>query len=169
MWCVIQVASGKEMEVKEQLEKNGYKAYVARENRLIRSKGTFIQKEYILFPGYIFLDIDYNAENYYKIKNSLGVIRFLGEALRQDTLSEAEIEWIKILANNGEVIEPTNIVLGDNGKILSISGIAGYLENRLVKINRHRKKAEFEITLCGEVKKIELSAEITGGKEKAEE
>ena len=39
MWCVIQVFSGKEMQVKEQLETNNYKAYVPRENRLIRSKG----------------------------------------------------------------------------------------------------------------------------------
>lgn len=169
MWCVIQVASGKEMEVKEQLEKNNYKAYVPRENRLIRSKGTFTQKEYVLFPGYIFLDINYNAENYYRIKEVLGVIKFLGEALRPDTLSTVEIEWIKVLANGGEAIEPAKIVLNNEGDIIDITGVAGCFRNRITKINKHSKKTEFEITLCGEVKKIELSAEITGGSEKAEE
>lgn len=169
MWCVIQVFSGKEMQVKEQLETNNYKAYVPRENRLIRSKGSFILKEYVLFPGYIFLDIDYNSKNYYRIKEISGVIKFLGEALSPDTLSPVEIEWIKVLANGGSAIEPAKIVLNNKGDIIDITGAAGVLRNRLKKINKHSKKAEFEITLCGEVKKIKLSAEITYDIKKAEE
>lgn len=169
MWCVIQVFSGKEMQVKEQLETNNYKAYVPRENRLIRSKGIYSQKEYVLFPGYIFLDIDYNSKNYYRIKEISGVIRFLGEALRPDTLSPVEIEWIKVLANEGSAIGPAKIVLDNKGDIIDITGAAGVLRNRLKKINKHSKKAEFEITLYGEVKKIKLSAEIAYYIKKAEE
>ena len=169
MWCVIQVVSGEEMQVKEQLETNNYKAYVPRENRLIRSKGSFIQKEYVLFPGYIFLDIDYSAKNYYRIKEISGVIKFLGEALRSDTLSPVEIEFIKVLINNGNAIKPLKIILDSQGDIVDITGVAGVLRNRLKKIDKHSKKAEFEITLCGEVKKIKLSAEIAYYIKKAEE
>lgn len=168
MWCVIQVFSGKEMQIKEQLETNNYKAYVPRENRLIRSKGSFIQKEYVLFPGYIFLDIDYSAKNYYRIKEISSVIKFLGESLRPDTLSPVEIEWIKVLANGGSAIGPVKIVLDKKEKIIDITGAAGVLRNRLKKIDKHSKKAEFEITLCGEVKKIRLSAEIAYDSKKAE-
>ena len=169
MWCVIQVFSGKEMQIKEQLETNNYKAYVPIENRLIRAKGIYSQKEYVLFPGYIFLDIDYSAKNYYRIKEISGVIKFLGETLRPDTLSFAEIEFIKVLINNGNAIKPLKFILDSQGDIVDITGVAGVLRNRLKKIDKHSKKAEFEITLCGEVKKIRLSAEITYDSKKAEE
>ncbi|MDE6456960.1 MAG: hypothetical protein K2L38_13915, partial [Dysosmobacter sp.] len=65
MWYVLQVSTGKEMAVRGTLTNNRVLAYVPRENRLIRKGGGWSQKEYTLFPGYVFLNLDYTAENYY--------------------------------------------------------------------------------------------------------
>ena len=78
MWYVLQVSTGKEMAVTSTLSNNRVLAYTPRENRLIRKGGGWSQKEYILFPGYVFLNLDYTAENYYMVKAIPGVLRFLG-------------------------------------------------------------------------------------------
>ena len=103
MWYVLQVSTGKEMAVRGTLTNNRVLAYVPRENRLIRKGGGWSQKEYTLFPGYVFLNLDYTAENYYMVKAIPGVLRFLGpDGLHPPTLTYLEAEWIKLLAGEGK-------------------------------------------------------------------
>lgn len=87
MWYVIQVMTGKEDDIAGKLKEQGIRALVPKENRLIRSGGSWSQREYILFTGYVFLNMNYNADNYYKVKGIPGVIQFLETAgIRQDFL-----------------------------------------------------------------------------------
>ena len=65
MWYVIQVMTGKEDDIAGKLKEQGIRALVPKENRLIRSGGSWSQREYILFAGYVFLNMNYNADNYY--------------------------------------------------------------------------------------------------------
>ena len=67
MWYVIQVMTGKEDDIAGKLKEQGIRALVPKENRLIRSGGSWSQREYILFAGYVFLNMNYNADNYYKV------------------------------------------------------------------------------------------------------
>ena len=46
MWYVLQVAGNKEERIRDDLISNGYQALVPCENRLIRSKGSWIKKKY---------------------------------------------------------------------------------------------------------------------------
>ena len=85
MWYVIQVMTGKEDDIAGKLKEQGIRALVPKENRLIRSGGSWSQREYILFAGYVFLNMNYNADNYYKVKGIPGVIQFLETTgIRQD-------------------------------------------------------------------------------------
>lgn len=68
MWCVIQVKGSQELQIQKQLELAGYQALVPRESRLIRSGGAWMQREYILFPNYVFVETEFEAEDFYKIK-----------------------------------------------------------------------------------------------------
>ena len=77
MWCVLQVRGNQELLIQEQLINAGYHALVPRENRLIRSGGNWITKEYILFPNYVFVETDYKAEDFYRITGIAGIQRFL--------------------------------------------------------------------------------------------
>ena len=72
MWYVIQVMTGKEDDIAGKLKEQGIRALVPKENRLIRSGGSWSQREYILFAGYVFLNMNYNADNYYKVKGIPG-------------------------------------------------------------------------------------------------
>ena len=63
--------------------------------------GAWTKREYMLFPGYVFLDMDFTARNYYRVKQVPGVIRILGDSMAPSTLSYLEAEWIRILSGSG--------------------------------------------------------------------
>ena len=104
MWVVLQVETGQEQGVQQALQAmENMVALVPRENRAVRKGGAWTQKEYILFPGYVFLSLDYNADNYYKVRAVPHVLRFLGTSgLAPSRLSYLEAEWIKVLSGGGK-------------------------------------------------------------------
>lgn len=160
MLYVIQVSPGREKELAGRLEGQGVRALVPRENRLVRSGGSWKQKEYILFGGYVFLDMAYNAENYYKVKKLPGVIRFLGGG-SPSRLSYLEAEWIRLLAGKDNTpVEPTLVRIGEGGRLETVDGILQKFENRVTKVDRRSRRATFEITVCGEKKEVQLSIRL---------
>lgn len=162
MWCVLQVKTGKEMAVKDQLKEMGFIALVPCENRVQRKDGGWTTKEYVLFPSYVFIELAYTAENYYRIKERPAVIRFLGGGFHPDTLSYLEVEWIKLLANGGQPIAPARVRLLEDGKIFAADGVLAAFKHRIKKVDRHKRKAIFEITICGEIRELALSIDIEG-------
>lgn len=170
MWYVVQVITGKENDIAGSLIEQGIKALVPKENRLLRSGGSWIQKEYILFTGYVFLEMQYNAENYYRVKNLQGVIRFLGDSRNPSTLSYLEAEWIMLLTGKDNTpIEPTVIKVNEDGGVKAIKGVLERFESRVVKIDKRNRKAIFEITVCGERKEVQLSIQLEDDREKMKE
>ena len=162
---VIQVKTGEESGIARRLKNQAIRAEVPIENRPIRSGGAWTKKEYILFPGYVFLDMDFTARNYYRVKEVPGVIRFLGDSKAPSTLSYLEAEWIRILSGNGEPLEPTLVREDGSGGITVISGVLKQLENRVLKWDKRSRKATFEITICGEARQVQLGIEVEGGGE----
>ncbi|MFQ8732061.1 MAG: transcription termination/antitermination NusG family protein [Enterocloster bolteae] len=60
-------------------------------------------KEYVLFPGYVFLQMDYNAGNYYRLKAVPGIVKLLSR--NPDPTGR---DWIWLLAGQGGIpLEPT--------------------------------------------------------------
>lgn len=166
MWYVIQVRTDKEMEIAESLKEQGIRALVPRENRLIRSGGSWTQKVYVLFSGYVFLDMRYSAETYYKVKRVPGVVQFLGDARSPSTLSYLEAEWIRLLAGKDNApIEPATVQIRDDGSVRILDGVLLYFENRMLKYDKRNRKATFEITVCGEKKEVQLSIRLDTEKE----
>ena len=161
MWYVIQVMTGKEDDIAGKLKEQGIRALVPKENRLIRSGGSWSQREYILFAGYVFLNMNYNADNYYKVKGIPGVIQFLGDNRNPSRLSYLEAEWIMLLTGeNNQPIEPTVVrALGD-GNYEVVKGVLEKFENRIIKYDKRSRKATFEITICNEKKEVQLSIRL---------
>lgn len=161
MWYVIQVMTGSETAIAEKLSGQGIRALVPRENRLIRSGGSWRQKEYILFGGYVFLEMTYNAGNYYKVKGLPGVIRFLGDSREPSRLSYLEAEWVMLLSGkDNKPIEPTVVRQDADGSLKVVSGVLEKLENRIIRYDRRGRKATFEITICNEKREVQLSIRL---------
>lgn len=157
MWYVIQVKTGGEKEAAAKLKSQGIRALVPLENRPVRSGGSWTKKEYVLFSGYVFLDMDYTARNYYRIREVPGVIRFLGDPKAPATLSYLETEWIRFLGGkDGEPLEPTLVKEDADGNLVAVDGILEKFAGQVVKWDRRSRRAVFAITICGERREAQL-------------
>lgn len=168
MWYVIQVKTNEEKSVAEKLQERGLKAVVPLENRPIRKGGAWTTQEYVLFPGYIFLNITYNADNYYLVKGMPGVIRFLGDTRYPSTLSYLEAEWIIALTGGGKPIEPA-LVQEIDGQLVIVDGILKRFEGQIQKIDKRSRKVMVKITICNEEKEVQLGIRLNDETETEQE
>lgn len=159
MIYVLQVQTGKELTVRRLLEQQDIAAYVPRERIMIRKGGLWSKMIKLLFPSYVFVDIDYSAEMFHIINPISGVIRFLG---LPTPLPEREANMILWLANGGEIIEPSPLTVdGDN--IICEGFLTGH-EDDIKRLNARQKKASVEVRFGGKVHKANISVEIQNDK-----
>lgn len=157
MWYVLQVKTGAEIKARDALADKGYLSLVPRENRMIRSGGKWINKEYTLFPSYLFISLVYTPEAYYEVIKNDSVIKFLGAPT---PLSEMESEYIKELSGEGgKPIECSKVIETDKG-IKIVSGALANFEGKLLRYNKRQKKAIIEVSICGQPKEVSLSVEF---------
>ncbi|MEG2929635.1 MAG: transcription termination/antitermination NusG family protein [Oscillospiraceae bacterium] len=160
-WFVLQIAPGREMEAAASLTRQGAFIKVPRENRIIRSGGKWIEKEYLLFPGYVFMAGEYPlpAEDYYKAKETVGVIKFLGVGKPQP-ISYLEAEYILLLTPTTSALEPSIVAICEDGSVDVISGILKKLSDRIVSIDKHSRKVKVKLPTLEKEKITEFSVTI---------
>lgn len=155
LWYVIHVKSGEEQNIVATLRENGLRALAPVENRPIHTGGAWNRKEYVLFSGYVFLQMEYNAENYYMLKKIPGVIQLLA-----GTLSYLEAEWIMLLAGrDGVPLEPT-LVREAAGNLEIEHGILEKFRSRIIRIDKRSRRATIELSICGEKKEVQLGIQL---------
>lgn len=151
---VLQIQTGRELEICAALKSIGITAYAPCERIIIRKSGLWTKKLKLLFPGYAFADIEYSAEIFHRIKPVSGVIRFLGSPT---PLSKREEDTINRLANGGEVIEPSVALTDDNGNITGFEGFLSNCEDKISYINKRQKKAAVAVRFDGRLHKANIS------------
>lgn len=156
MIYVLYVQTGKETDILRELKRREISAVVPREWLLIRKSGMWSKKIKHLFPGYVFVDIDYSPEMFHKIKPISGVIRFLGNPTPLPAREENTIRW---LGNNGDVIEQSYALVDSSGKLIGFEGFLSGAEDRIRYISLRQKKAAVEVTFDGRVHKATLAVE----------
>ncbi len=155
MIYVLQVQTGKELDVRCRLLREGIAADVPRERIIIRKGGLWSKMVKNLFPGYVFVDIDYGAEMFHRINPISGVIRFLGNPT---PLPEHEANMIRWLSNSGEIIEPSTVLRLEDEQIVCDGFLAGH-EDKITYLNPRQKKARIEVRFGGKVHRANLSVE----------
>lgn len=104
MMYVVSVTSGKELQIKKELNKlSGVEAVLPTNIVEIRKGGAWHPVEKILIPGYIFLRCRYDTSLYYKVKNTVGVTNWLGKG-KPEALTEADEKFVDFFANGGKPI-----------------------------------------------------------------
>ncbi len=154
MIYVLQVMSGKEMNVRAELIRREILADVPRERIIIRKNGLWSKQLKLLFPAYVFVNIDYTPEIFHRINTVPGVIRFLGAP---SPLPDHEADMIRWLSNSGEVIEPSTFITDENGRITAFKGFLNGKENRIKFLNIRQKKASVEVKFGGKTHRANIS------------
>nr|WP_319487252.1 transcription termination/antitermination NusG family protein [uncultured Caproiciproducens sp.] len=156
-WYVLQVMTGMEDQIRKQLAHKGIHASVPHEMRVLRSGGKWLQREYILIPSYVFVQIDYTAALFYVLKETSGIIKLLGNGGQPSPLSPNEEDWIITWENP---LEPSTVRFVEMGGYQVISGPLTGQNIKILKIDRHRRRAKVEISILGKPKITYLSLEV---------
>lgn len=160
-WYVLYVTGGKEQTVAEQINKLGIHALVPSANKLHRSSGDqWSEHEYLLFPSYVFLECTFCADTWYKVNNIPHVVKWLGDKKDPSYLDYIEVEWIKLLANDGNPVQPSHILFKDDGTYIVKDGLLSLFKSNIKNINRRQKTARVVLSICEDIKEIVLSIEI---------
>ncbi|MDG1476593.1 MAG: transcription termination/antitermination protein NusG [Vicingaceae bacterium] len=168
-WYVVRAISGSENKIKKHIEDEiefaGLKAYVSQiliptEKVYQIRNGKKVSKEKSFFPGYILVEADLSGEVPHVIRNTNGVIGFLGAEKRGEPLPLRMSEVNRILGKVDELAESEeemNIpyVVGESIKVIDgpFNGFSGSIE----RINEEKRKLEVMVKIFGRKQPLELS------------
>ena len=93
-WYLIKTKAGQEITAIKNLTYQNYSTYCP--------KGIINDKTVVLFPGYVFIHIDKNKENWTPIKSTKGVLNFVKFGLNFAQVPEHIIEYIRVNQANSE-------------------------------------------------------------------
>ncbi len=156
---VIHVTTGREAAVAEQLKTQGFKVFLPQSVQLYLRKKEWSTKTTVIFKGYVFVDMAYTAENYYKVTRIDHVIGLLKIGDTVAPINAVEESYIKLLAQPA-LMSLINIDFDDENNAFICDDQQKFLQNRLKKINRHKRHAVFEFKIGGIIHEITLSINI---------
>ena len=158
-WYVLQVMTGKEDAIKQELERLGYKASAPQKIMTERHQGRWCAPIRTVFPSYVFIKLDLTDEAYYEISGVPCVYRFLG-INKPEPLYADEEEFILWLDNDGLPLAASEIQLSEGGRVKVLYGpLSGY-EGQIVKIIARSRRAVIAITVGGQRKEFSLSVNV---------
>lgn len=144
-WYVLQVSTDREVEIKNRLERQGYKVLVPLVEKVIRSKGEWKRKIDVIFRGYIFVKLDYKWSDYYNLCKMPGVIRILGGGKSPIPLTDEEIMTMRRI----DILRSASVVKFDSeGNLILLNGILEEFKDHLISYKRRQRRAFIELTIA---------------------
>ena len=156
-WYVIQVMSGQEKKVKHSIEENREAArmteyieevLVPSENVAEVKRGEQKISEKRLWPGYALVKMKLTDDSWQYIKESNGVIDFMGGG-KPVPLTEREVEEIllDLQLRKGEVVHKNKLQMGDNVKITD--GVFVNFLGTVQEVNHEKGKISVMVSIFG--------------------
>lgn len=165
-WYVLKAISGKESKVKEYIEldmkNHGYEKYVPQVlipvkhvEQLVRNKRVI--KEVNILPGYVLVEAALVGEIPHMLRNTPGVLGFLGGTDMPTPLRQAEINRMLGVDDVTEVNNSTvqlEFTEGESVKVTDgpFTGFNGTIE----EVNAEKQKLKVSVKIFGRVTPLEL-------------
>ena len=159
MWYVIQVYTGKELEIakqcRERVADEGEDVFVPLAERWtkIRGERTLITSR--LFPGYVFIETE-KIEDFYKRLNRIyAMTKVLRTGDEMTPIQKEEEEYLRRLGGDEHVVKYSEgYIEGD--KLVVTSGALKDFEGKVKKILRHKRLVVMEFSLLGQTVEVTL-------------
>ena len=153
-WYVLQVTTDREIEIKNRIEKQGYKVLVPLVEKIIRQKGKWKRQINVIFRGYIFVKLDYKWSDYYNLCKCPGVIRLLGGGKNPIPLTDEEIMTVRRI----DMLRSASLVeFDDDGSLVALNGILKEFKDSLISCNRRQRRAVIELTIAKKKTQVTVS------------
>lgn len=144
-WYVLQTRTGAERDTQAKLQRAGFDARVPTELRPIHRRGAWQEREYILLPGYIFLGMEFSAERYQRIRQTLGAARLLGMSGEAPTPVAASEAALWGLGAPPAPLLPSVIAFDAHGTPRVVSGPLTGREGQITRVDRHARRASVAV------------------------
>lgn len=146
---VLRVLTGKEQTVCADIRQLGFPALAPIENRLIRSGGRWEKREYCIFPGYVFVDLERcTTATHVRLLRIEFVSRLLCDGKGEPVpLTAEESAWIDTLAD--VLVEPSTVWLSENGGYRVTGGALAALADKIVALDCHARRALVKTQVAG--------------------
>lgn len=157
MIYVVHVQSGAEHDVVRALADKDITAIAPTHDLLERKSGIWHTVRRVIFPGYVFIRSQGITDNiYYTVRNTSGVVRFLGRPPTPLPMSEeARLRWI--LSAKDLTVSKGFI---KNGRVTITDGILFGREHCIVKYSKRRKRCTLYCEINGRRHYFDVSAEL---------
>lgn len=155
MIYVLHVRSGTEHDIVNALIMQGIKAYAPQHKLLERRKGSWNTVQRTVFPGYVFVDIEFSDEIYYKVRQTDGVVRFLGDPTPLPYSEQRRMQWIF----DADVMDVSQGYI-ENGRLVITDGLLMGKEKYIVSYSKRQKRCKLYCEINGRRHYFSLSAEI---------
>ncbi len=144
-WYVLQVTTGKEITVKNALERKGYEILVPLIEKQVRKKGAWHTSLEVMFGGYVFIRLQYRWADYYRICKIPNVIKILGGGQNPVPLTSEEIKTIHTI---DKLCSISVVTFDDKGNLIPLNGILAMFKDRLIHFKRRQKRAVIEVEIA---------------------
>lgn len=173
MYYVIQVATGTEDRVEEQIR-------ILIENKLCDScfhpmrrvkkkfQGEWKELHEKLLPGYVFITSSCIQQFYKELRRIPALTKLLGKEEEQFTpLSKDEVEWLKKImesSNQNMEVQLSKVFVSEDNEITILSGPLKNMEGYIISYDLHRRIAKVEVDFMNRKIVIHLGIEMVGKK-----
>ena len=157
-WYVLQVKTGNETAIRDDFLRREIKSLVPRHVIYERRQGKNFKVERNLFPSYVFVEVDFSPKIYYQLKQTAGVIRWLGTN-GPEPVPEEEMHHIFLLCGAAELAGISSVIRsGDRIKVL-YGPLQGF-EGQIIKVDYRKLRAKVRLTLFGKPCDLNMGIEI---------
>ena len=163
MWYVIQVYTGKELEIAQQcrdrVADEGEDVFVPLAERWTKIRGERTQITSRLFPGYVFIETD-KIEDFHKRLNRIyAMTKVLRTGDEMTPIQKEEEEYLRKLGGDEHVVRYSEgYIEGD--KLVVTSGPLKDFEGNVKKVLRHKRLVVVEVLLHGKEVEVTLGLGI---------
>ncbi|MEN2777205.1 antiterminator LoaP [Acetivibrio clariflavus] len=167
-WYVLFVKAGKERKVEQYLRKQLNPdisiPFIPLQEILFRRSGTVKREIRFLFPGYVFIESILSDRQFIQVIKPViakcsDIISLLKYSNTEISMKESEKNMLINLCNSEYCIEASyGVIEGD--RIHIIDGPLKGMESIVRKVNRHKREAQVEIEIMGEVRLVTVALEV---------
>ena len=161
MWYVIQVYTGREMEIaqkcRDRIMKEDEDVFVPLAERQTKIRGEWQNIRTKLFPGYVFIETGRIEDFHIRLRQIKAMTKILKTGEAMTPLQEEEEAYLRRLGlgGSGHVLKYSEGYLKGEKLVVTSGALEGY-EGRIKKILRHKRLVVLEVPLLGRIVEVTL-------------
>lgn len=162
---VLQVVGGQEEHARSLIQNilpgDAYsEVFIPRYKKQVRRKGVWNTEEYLLTPGYLYLETDDASRANHLLRRVPALTKLVRSAGSVLPLAEEEMTWLNSLTSPESRTVDTSYGFIEGDQVVVTSGPLFGQESHIVKIDRHKRLAYLEFLFLGRTKLVTVGLEI---------